>query len=59
MGFQILKGLDFIHLSQQKYVVDLLIRNGMDTSKSAKTPMSVGISLSLFDEELLESVAQF
>lgn len=56
LGIQILKGLNFIHLIQQKSVVDLLIKNGMNTSKSSKT---LRVLVVLYLDMKLEDVAQF
>lgn len=36
-------------LSQRKYIVDLLARHNMLTSKPTNTPLAVGTSLSLHD----------
>ena len=38
---------DYVHLSQQKYIKDLLLRASMFDYKSASTPMSTTTSLSL------------
>lgn len=59
MDVQITGDADHIHLHRHKYIVDLLIRCGIESSKPSKTPMSVGSSLSKYDGHLLANVTEF
>lgn len=48
-----------IHLSQQKYILDLLDRMKMNGAKDVSTPMSAFPSLSLHDGIALSSAIEF
>ena len=47
------------HLSQTKYILDLLHKIEMFDSKPKKIPSAVGKSLSKFDGELMEDVTMY
>ncbi|RVW43508.1 Retrovirus-related Pol polyprotein from transposon RE1 [Vitis vinifera] len=48
-----------MHLSQSKYITDLLQRTSMLNSKAAATPGTVGLSLSQFDGDLMDDVTMY
>ena len=43
-----------LHLSQHKYITNLLARTSMTDSKSFHSPMAFGSAFSIHDETLLE-----
>lgn len=49
LGVEVLSWPGSLFLSQRKYIVDLLARHNMLTSKPTNTPLAVGTSLSLHD----------
>lgn len=54
LGFEVFRNDSGIHMSQEKYAKDLLVKTGMMDSKSCPTPMAVGTKLSFEDSELFD-----
>ncbi|KAL5540794.1 hypothetical protein UlMin_042407 [Ulmus minor] len=50
---------DAIHLSQSKYIADLLAKIDMSDCKPAKTPSTIGKSISQYDGEPFEDVTLY
>ncbi|RVX04841.1 Retrovirus-related Pol polyprotein from transposon RE1 [Vitis vinifera] len=56
LGIEVTYDGGSMHLSQRKYITDLLQRTSMLDSKVAATPGTVGLSLSQFDGDLMDDV---
>ena len=48
-----------LFVNQQRYVTDVLQRFGMESSKSAKTPMETGVQLTKHDNNIKETSAPY
>ena len=59
LGIEVTYDADSLHLSQGKYVLDLLHQTSMFDSKAAPTPDTVGKSLSKFDGDVMEDVTMY
>ncbi|KAL5554993.1 hypothetical protein UlMin_037229 [Ulmus minor] len=59
LGIEVSYNEGSIHLSQTKYISDLLHKTDMFDSKPAKTPGAVGKTLSKFDGDPVEDVTQY
>ena len=59
LGIEVTYDGGFMHLSQRKYITDLLQRTSMLDSKAAATPGTVGLSLSQFDGDLMDDVTMY
>ena len=59
LGIKVSYNEGSIHLSQTKYISDLLYRTEMFDSKLAKTSGAVGKTLSKFDGDLMQDVTQY
>ena len=46
IGVEALHDSTSLYLSQQRYVIDVLVRSGMYKAKSCRTPMATSINLS-------------
>ncbi|XP_078164569.1 uncharacterized protein LOC144559423 [Carex rostrata] len=53
LGIEVVRTTNGLHLSQAKYIRDLLVRAKMHDSKPCGSPMSTTISLSRHDEDLM------
>lgn len=53
LGIQVTRTSQELHLSQSKYIADLLSRVHMDGAKPAKSPCGSGVKFSQFDGEQL------
>ncbi|KAL5549906.1 hypothetical protein UlMin_000082 [Ulmus minor] len=59
LGIEVTYDADSMHLSQGKYVLDLLHQTSMFDSKTAPTPGIVGKSLSKFDGDVMEDFTMY
>lgn len=59
LGIEVLRTQQGIHLSQRKYIGDLLYRENMTNAKPVPTPMSASTSLSVRDGEPLDNPAAY
>ncbi|KAL6327702.1 hypothetical protein AAG906_022764 [Vitis piasezkii] len=59
LGIEVTYDGGSMHLSQRKYITDLLQRTSMLDSKAAATPGTVGLSLSQFDGDLMDDVTMY
>ncbi|RVW34641.1 Retrovirus-related Pol polyprotein from transposon RE1 [Vitis vinifera] len=59
LGIEVTYDGGSLHLSQCKYITDLLQRTSMLDSKAAATPDTVGLSLSQFDGDLMDDVTMY
>ena len=59
LGLEVHRTLTGIHLSQAKYIIDLLTRAAMLDAKPCPTPMSSNTNLSLHDGVALENGSDY
>ncbi|RVW89378.1 Retrovirus-related Pol polyprotein from transposon RE1 [Vitis vinifera] len=59
LGIEVTYDGGSLHLSQRKYITDLLQRTSMLDSKAAATPGTVGLFLSQFDGDLMDDVTMY
>ena len=59
LGIEVLRTQHGIHLSQQKYIGDLLYHNNMTNAKPVPTPMSASTNLSIRDGHTLDNPAEY
>ncbi|RVW90852.1 Retrovirus-related Pol polyprotein from transposon RE1 [Vitis vinifera] len=59
LGIEVTYDGGSMHLSQRKYITDLLQRTSMLDSKAVATPGTVGLSLSQFDGDLMDDVTMY
>ncbi|RVW98057.1 Retrovirus-related Pol polyprotein from transposon TNT 1-94 [Vitis vinifera] len=59
LGIEVAYDGGSMHLSQSKYITNLLQRTSMLDSKAAATPGTVGLSLSQFDGDLMDDVTMY
>ncbi|KAL5547017.1 hypothetical protein UlMin_006704 [Ulmus minor] len=59
LGVEVTYSNDGIHLSQSKYIADLLAKTDMSDCKLAKTPGIIGKSISQYDGEPFEDVTLY
>lgn len=55
LGIQVVCDRHSVHLSQSKYITDLLSRKSKSNYKLIHSPVTFGVYLSLHDGELLEN----
>ena len=56
LGIQIKQTSKGLHLSQTKYITDLLTKSKMQTVKCVSTPLTSRLSLSTFSSDIVENV---
>ncbi|XP_049374845.1 uncharacterized mitochondrial protein AtMg00810-like [Solanum verrucosum] len=59
LGIQVVRSSHGLHLSQQKYISDLLLKFHMHTCKPICTPLASRTSISLLDGELLSDPSEY
>lgn len=59
LGIQVVQNESGMHLSQKKYISDILCRANLDSCKHISSPMASGSPLSLHDGVLLESPTEY
>lgn len=59
LGFEVQRTASTIHMSQDKYAQDLLVKTGMSDSKPCSTPMALGNKLTFEDSELFDNLSLY
>lgn len=59
LGIHVTRNSNGLHLSQHKYILDILSRANLSSSKPLPSPMVVGTPLSLSDGSLLENASEY
>ncbi|XP_070029625.1 uncharacterized mitochondrial protein AtMg00810-like [Nicotiana sylvestris] len=59
LGVQAVRSSNGLHLSQQKYISDLLLKFHMHTCKPVRTPITSRTSLCIMDGELLSDPSEY
>lgn len=59
LGFKVIRSESGLHMNQEKYAKDLVIKTGMIDSKPCSTPMVVGNKLTFEDSETYDNPALY
>ena len=59
LGFEVQRTDSAVHISQDKYARDLLLKTGMSDSKPCSTPMALGNKLTFEDSELFDNLSLY